>query len=286
MHTCMMGTGRKGRQMAERRMFSRKVIESGRMLKLSPRAQLLYIHLCMAADDDGVVEAFPVLSLIRAPEKDLEVLQAKGFISILNDDCVCYIADWKENNQLRSDRIQPSIYRDLLAEKMPDVPLQEVRQRADLKGKRTSSKPLLNVLSTSNGQQMDVQRTDDGRRMDTIGQDSNSMSSKEERVCLLRRQDKKEETELTNNVSINCPKPTLGEVVEFVRANGLDVDADEFLRACERDGWRYGGRPIRDWKALIRSWSRTGVASRQKMAGKVLGGGGDGEDLPYGSYRL
>lgn len=44
--------------MAERRMFSRSVVESARFLKMPVSSQNLYFHLVMNADDDGIVEAY------------------------------------------------------------------------------------------------------------------------------------------------------------------------------------------------------------------------------------
>ena len=39
--------------MAERRMFTRKIIDSDAFTELPPSTQALYFHLCMNADDDG-----------------------------------------------------------------------------------------------------------------------------------------------------------------------------------------------------------------------------------------
>lgn len=47
--------------MAERRMFAKSVINSARFLTMPPSSRLLYYDLGMAADDDGVVEAFTVM---------------------------------------------------------------------------------------------------------------------------------------------------------------------------------------------------------------------------------
>ena len=44
--------------MAERRMFSKRIISSARFLRMAASAQALYLHLVMNADDEGVVEAF------------------------------------------------------------------------------------------------------------------------------------------------------------------------------------------------------------------------------------
>lgn len=83
--------------MAERRMFAKSVIGSARFLKMPPTSRLLYYDLGMQADDDGVVEAFPVMRLTGATEDDLRVLVSKGFVCVLNEDWVTYIADWKRN---------------------------------------------------------------------------------------------------------------------------------------------------------------------------------------------
>ena len=100
--------------MAERRMFAKSVINSARFLTTPPSSRLLYYDLGMAADDDGVVEAFTVMRTTGAADDDLRVLVSKGFVSLLNDELVAYITDWSTNNQIRKDRYQPSIYKNLL----------------------------------------------------------------------------------------------------------------------------------------------------------------------------
>lgn len=101
--------------MAERRMFSKKIVGSARFLRLPPTARLLYYDLGMQADDDGVVEAFTVLQMTHADEADLNALVEKGLIRILNDDLVTLIIDWKTNNLIKKDRYRPSFYSDLLS---------------------------------------------------------------------------------------------------------------------------------------------------------------------------
>lgn len=79
--------------MAERRMFSRAIIGSARFLRMPPSSRLLYYDLGMAADDDGVVEAFSVMRTTGATEDDLRVLASKDFVTVLNEDLVTYIRD-------------------------------------------------------------------------------------------------------------------------------------------------------------------------------------------------
>ena len=148
--------------MAERRMFSKRIINSARFLKMPVSTQLLYFHLGLHADDDGVVEAYTVMNAIGVTEDDLRILVAKGFVQVLNEDLVTYITDWKENNKIRADRKVDSIYKDLLLQMVPDAQLLQPRQRADVKKR---------VIELSSGRPMDDQRTTNGQPMDGIGKD-------------------------------------------------------------------------------------------------------------------
>lgn len=147
--------------MAIRRMFSLRIANSARFLKMPISSQALYFHLGLHADDDGVVEAFNVLNNTGCTEDDLRVLAAKGFIKVLNEDLVSYITDWRENNYIRADRKMDSIYKDLLVSLNPDVELLEKKERIDTKKKSMSD----------NGQAVDSPRTDNGQSMDGIGKD-------------------------------------------------------------------------------------------------------------------
>lgn len=106
--------------MAERRMFAKSVIGSARFLRMPATARLLYYDLGMQADDDGVVEAFSVMRTTGAMEDDLRVLVSKGFVSVMNDDLVTYIMDWKRNNLIKKDRYRPGIYHDLVVQLLAD----------------------------------------------------------------------------------------------------------------------------------------------------------------------
>ena len=111
--------------MANKRMFSFRVTESTRFLKMPATSQNLYFHLCMHADDDGVVEAYNVIRLLGANEDDLRVIVSKGFATLLNEDMVTYINDWCENNSIRADRKTDSVYQKLLLSVVPDADLVE-----------------------------------------------------------------------------------------------------------------------------------------------------------------
>lgn len=100
--------------MAERRMFAKAIIGSGKFLRMPPTARLLYYDLGMEADDDGVVEAFRVMRTTGATDDDLKILVAKGFVRLLNEELVILICDWKTNNYIQKDRYRKSLYAGLI----------------------------------------------------------------------------------------------------------------------------------------------------------------------------
>lgn len=146
-------------------MFSKRIIGSARFLRMPGSTQALYFHLGMAADDDGIVEAYPIMQMVNASEDDLRLLAAKGFVKVLNEDLVTYILDWQENNKIRADRKVNSIYKDLLLQVMPETPLLEPRQRAD----RVRPDIAEDDHGTADGQPVDDQMSTTGRPRDTDG---------------------------------------------------------------------------------------------------------------------
>lgn len=118
--------------MAQRRMFSLKIINSARFLKMPVDSQALYFHLGLHADDDGIVEAYPVMRSVGASDDNIMVLSARGFIRVLNEDLVTYIADWGEHNVIRADRKVDSIYKHLLLQIVPNAELVNPKPRSDV----------------------------------------------------------------------------------------------------------------------------------------------------------
>lgn len=118
--------------MGNRRMISKTVTQTHRFLRLPLEAQALYFHLIQNCDDDGVVEAFPILRMIGANEDNLGLLVIKQFVKPLNDEMVYFVVDFHEQNTVRKDRYVPSIYKKLLEENTDE----------------TTGKPLVNQTAT------------------------------------------------------------------------------------------------------------------------------------------
>ena len=96
--------------MADKRMFSLKIVDSDLFLEMPLSSQCLYFHLSMRADDDGFVNnPKKIIKIIGANEDDLKILIAKGFV-IVFEKGIIVITHWKINNFIRKDRYKPTLY--------------------------------------------------------------------------------------------------------------------------------------------------------------------------------
>lgn len=96
--------------MAERRMFSKKIIDSDAFLDMPLSTQALYFHLSMRADDEGFVgNPKRIRSMIGASEDDLKLLIAKRFI-LAFESGVVVIKHWRIHNYINPDRFTPTTY--------------------------------------------------------------------------------------------------------------------------------------------------------------------------------
>ena len=67
--------------MAERRMFSKSVIDSDLFLDMPQSTQLLYFHLAMHGDDDGFINnPKSIMRNAGCRDDDMKLLMAKQFI--------------------------------------------------------------------------------------------------------------------------------------------------------------------------------------------------------------
>lgn len=98
--------------MAERRMFSKTIVDSDAFLDMPLSTQALYFHLSMRADDDGFLNnAKKIQKIIGASDDDLKLLIIKRFV-IAFDDGIIVVKHWRMNNYLRKDRYTPTVYQE------------------------------------------------------------------------------------------------------------------------------------------------------------------------------
>lgn len=102
--------------MAEKRMFTQKIIDSDAFLEMPLSAQALYFHLNMRADDDGFVNnPKRITKLVNASDDDLKILLVKRFIIGFSSG-VIVIKHWRMHNTLKSDRYHPTDYQEEFAQ--------------------------------------------------------------------------------------------------------------------------------------------------------------------------
>ena len=98
--------------MAEKRMFTQKIIDSDAFLDMPLSTQALYFHLNMRADDDGFVNnPKRIQRTIGASEDDLKLLIVKRFV-ICFENGVIVIKHWRMHNLRRFDRYVHTVYVD------------------------------------------------------------------------------------------------------------------------------------------------------------------------------
>ena len=117
--------------MATRRMFSKQLTDTDHFLDLPVKAQALYFHLGMHADDDGFVTGpRRVARLIGADEKELKLLEKQGYLLSFPDGTVV-IVHWRVNNYIRRDRYVPTMCREEAAALWLDEEERYTRRETD-----------------------------------------------------------------------------------------------------------------------------------------------------------
>lgn len=233
--------------MATKRMFSLRIIDTARFIRMPISCQALYFHLALRADDDGVVEAYNVMRLLGCSEDDLRVLVAKKFVQVLNEDLVAYINDWTEHNSIRADRKIDSIYKDLLISINPDIQLVEKKQRADVK-----------------------------KTVEVVEE------VKKEMACTIevpKKEEPKKVEEPPKRTRKVFVKPTLEEVQAYCKERKNSVDAQRFIDFYESKGWKVGTSPMKDWKASVRTWEKRQTPQQQTNNGLQSDSNADFADL-------
>ena len=101
--------------MAERRMISKKIIDSDAFFEMPITAQCLYFHLVMRADDDGFInQPKTIMRICGCKEEDFKILFEKKFV-IPFENGIVVIKHWKIHNYIAKDRYKETTYKELKA---------------------------------------------------------------------------------------------------------------------------------------------------------------------------
>lgn len=229
--------------MADRRMFSKSIINSDAFGAMSAKAQMLYIHLSMSADDEGFLNnAEMVRRTYECSKQDLQELYNRRFLLDLGDG-ITVIKHWRMNNYIPKDRIKPTQYRD-------KYELLEIKEN----GAYTERKNALDTDCIQNVYSLDtdcIQNVGSLYTQVSIGKDRLGKNNKN-----IGASDDAPTT--TMNATKRFVKPSVEEIEGYCKEAGYEISAQHFFDYYEANGWRVGKNPMKDWKATVRNWARNG----------------------------
>lgn len=199
-------------------MFTKKVVESDAFLDLPFSAQCLYFHLNMNADDDGFLNSpGKIIRIAGASQEDLNLLIDKRFILDFGNG-VIVIKHWKMHNTLKKDRYKQTQYQKQFA-------LLSIKENGSYTERNQSGTILDPTWNHSIGK-------------DRIDKDRIGKGSVEEE----------------RGTNTGTTAPSLPQITDFVKNNGLSVNPNRFFAYYDERDWKTSkGKPI-DWEAKIREW--------------------------------
>ena len=232
--------------MAEKRMFSNRVIDTDEFLEMPATAQMLYFHLSMNADDDGFVgKPKTIMRMCRASQDDLTVLLGKQFV-ISFDTGVIVIRHWKIHNYIRKDMYHPTIYekeKEMLSLDKSDAYSLEHHQDESV----TSPSQVRNESVTSPLRVRDESVTSPSQVRNV---DKNSIEKvREDKV----REDKKRKEDLFETLLPNyqISEPLADKIREYLRYRKeqhrftfQEVSLTAFLKKAEKAEQQYGSTAV------------------------------------------
>lgn len=228
--------------MAEKRMFTQKIIDSDAFLDMPLSAQALYFHLNMRADDDGFVNNPKKLQrYIGSSDDDLKLLLVKRFV-IGFESGVIVIKHWRMHNTLRRDRYNPTQYQEELAQL-------EVKE---------------NRAYTERGGQI-------GCHLVAERLPSGCHSIVEGSADKIRSGEGRGDEGRVTACGIPCPAeayeiPTLEEVIDYVESCRMTVNPMRFYSYYKERDWKtVNGSPI-VWRKKLEEWD---FDDRQKASAQL-----------------
>lgn len=212
--------------MAERRMFSKRIIDSDAFLDMPLSTQALYFHLSMRADDDGFVSnPRRIRTMVGASEDDLKLLIAKRFL-LTFESGVVVIKHWRIHNYINPDRYTPTTY-------------VEEKSTLTLDDKKAYTECLHDVVHdvVQSGDKMCTQ-VRLGKVIDRKGKDKESIEGGQAAP------------------RSKFVKPSVEEIAAYCSERDNGIDPQQFFDFYESKGWKVGNQSMKDWRAAVRTWER------------------------------
>ena len=247
-------------------MISKEVIQSQRFLTLPLEAQALYFHLIAASDDDGVVDAFPIVRMVGAREDNLGLLVVKKFVLPLNNEMIYFITDFSKQNKIRQDRIQPSIYRDLLLEKTDLVrDGKRLVDKNEIFDGQVSDKCL-----TNDGQVADICQTSDGQMSAqysigkySIGEYSlEQLSTEKKSVVDDKKPKQKSLSQIIKESNIKLNDRQAQMLLDYIGLDNMTIEMIQYAVELTEDA---GANNFNYLNKILKSWREKKLTSLEAV---------------------
>ena len=193
--------------MAERRMMSKKIIDTDNFLDMPQSTQCLYFHLLLRADDDGFIQSpKSIMRITGCKDDDLKLLVAKGFV-IGFETGVIVIRHWRIHNYVQSDRYSKS--------ELPEAKCVELKNKVYevVEPPMNTDNTCMDTKWIQNGYKMDTQI-----RIDKIREEEN----RKETICHVSHDDvDKSHFEIIEYLNLKTGskfKPTTKPYVQAIRS--------------------------------------------------------------------
>jgi len=226
--------------MADKRMMSRKIVESDAFYDLEPMQQALYFHLCMEADDDGFINNPKSIARgMGASIDDINALIDARFIISFSSGVVC-IKHWRINNTIQKDRYKETTYKEEKA-------LLKIKENGaytlDTQEHETLDTQEVESLDTQETETLDTQEADfvyPQNRLDKNRLDKNSIDKRESKE---RENDSLSDTDTE---PFHVPQ-SVDDLYDFLPKIQLYVDEpfkfpiedlEVYYRVRRRDKWK------------------------------------------------
>lgn len=214
--------------MAERRMFSKVITDTDAFLEMPLSTQALYFHLAMHADDEGFVSSPKrILRETKASEDDFKLLIVKRFI-LTFDSGIVVIKHWKIHNLIQKDRFKETTY---------------LEEKATLTLDRKNA--YVERLETKC-----IQSGNEALPQVRLGEFS------EEEVSADKGRLEEDAPQSVAASNTRFKKPTIEEIAAYCAERKNNVDPQAFFDFYESVGWKVGNKPMKDWRACVRTWER------------------------------
>lgn len=153
--------------MAERRMMSKKIIDTDNFLDMPQSTQCLYFHLLLRADDDGFIQSpKSIMRITGCKDDDLKLLIAKGFV-ISFETGVIVIRHWRVHNYVQSDRYSKSELPEAQCVELKNKVYEAVKQPMNLDNTYMDTKCIQNGYNLDTQIRIDKIR-EEGNRIETL----------------------------------------------------------------------------------------------------------------------